>query len=366
MGKKLFFLLCFFSLTAGIAFATYNPNLFKSYLAPTQQQLKNFTRSLIAPLQKADQFTPPPLRGSLSVSGANLDKVAILKETNKERDQRQLPLLKEHHRLDQAAQKKLKDMFAKQYFEHVSPDSTTPAELVSQTSYQYLIIGENLALGNFESEAALVTAWMESPGHRANILNKNFSEIGLAVGKGIFEEHPAWLAVQIFSIPASACPDPSNEIQGQFDSQKEKQTRLKSSIKKQKASLEQRSAELKTLSEQINDLYEEGNNKIKQGNAKIDQGNAVYKETGSAKQAQPYWDEGHALQEEGQNIISTAKEKQSSYDKQLSNLTKTQEAVNQDINSYNDLGEQIKSLAKKLNQQIKDYNNCLQSLGLAS
>ena len=51
-----------------------------------------------------------------------------------------------------------------------------------------------------------MTAWMNSPGHRANILNPHFQEIGVAVGKGMYEGHETWIAVQSFGMPLSACP----------------------------------------------------------------------------------------------------------------------------------------------------------------
>ena len=98
-----------------------------------------------------------------------------------------LPALKENSKLDFSAEKKLQDMFMKQYFEHVSPSGIGVGDLANQISYEYIVIGENLALGNFKDDQALVDAWMASPAHRANILNKHYTEIGVAVGKGTFE-----------------------------------------------------------------------------------------------------------------------------------------------------------------------------------
>lgn len=53
---------------------------------------------------------------------------------------------------------------------------------------------------------------MNSPGHRANILNKKFSEIGVAVGQGMFEGNMVWLAVQEFGAPLSDCPFPEGSL----------------------------------------------------------------------------------------------------------------------------------------------------------
>src|SRR6185369_15716694 len=117
-----------------------------------------------------------------------------------------LPALKENALLDKAAKKKLDDMFAQQYFEHINPQGKGPSDLAKSVGYDYIAIGENLALGNFKNDAELVQAWMDSPGHRANILNKQYTEIGVAVGQGTYEGKKTWLAVQEFGRPTSSCP----------------------------------------------------------------------------------------------------------------------------------------------------------------
>ena len=50
---------------------------------------------------------------------------------------------------------------------------------------------------------------MNSPGHRANILNGKFTQIGVAVGRGTFEDHEVWIGVQVFARPLSDCPQPN-------------------------------------------------------------------------------------------------------------------------------------------------------------
>ncbi|MDP2650630.1 MAG: CAP domain-containing protein, partial [bacterium] len=72
--------------------------------------------------------------------------------------------------------------------------------------YDYISVGENLALGPFASDAAVVEAWMGSPGHRANILNSRFTEIGVGAVRCVFEGRSTWLAVQHFGKPISDCP----------------------------------------------------------------------------------------------------------------------------------------------------------------
>jgi len=102
----------------------------------------------------------------------------VIDNTNKQRALNgDLPVLKENFKLNFSAEKKLQDMFVKQYFEHNSPEGIGVGDLGLQAGYEYIIIGENLALGNFKDDASLVDAWMASPGHRANILNKKYTEI---------------------------------------------------------------------------------------------------------------------------------------------------------------------------------------------
>jgi len=154
--------------------------------------------------------TPGALRvvdALVNKNAATLSKDNIIKETNLNRKENgDLPELKENSKLDLSAENKLQDLFAKQYFEHVSPSGVSITDLAKQVGYEYILIGENLAMGNFKDDQALLDAWMASPGHRANILNKNYTEIGVAVGKGKFEGKNVWMAVQHFGTPRSECP----------------------------------------------------------------------------------------------------------------------------------------------------------------
>lgn len=115
---------------------------------------------------------PPPLL--LEVEGeidteVSLSNSGILAETNSERARLGLSPLRISSNLNAAATLKVIDMFARQYFEHTSPTGVTISDLSESVGYDYILVGENLALGNFSSDAALVAAWMGSPGHRANI-----------------------------------------------------------------------------------------------------------------------------------------------------------------------------------------------------
>ncbi len=153
---------------------------------------------------------------------AYLTQQGVFNWTNYHRKQGGLSALSSNNKLDAAAKAKLMDMFAGQYFEHVSPAGYGPAHWVEAAGYAYIIIGENLALGDFEDDEALLAGWMGSPGHRANIMNAKYKEIGIAVGKSEYKGGLIWMAVQEFGAPLSACPAPDEGLKekiAQYESQ---------------------------------------------------------------------------------------------------------------------------------------------------
>ncbi len=184
--------------------------------AAVQEIRKGFSAPppLRSPVRGTTQAQSPGQPTTPIKSGvpAALTRTGIIQWTNTERkDNGSLPALKENAVLDEIAELRLKDMFAKQYFAHVSPASSSAITVAGQIGYDYLALGENLALGNFVNDKDMVIAWMNSPGHRENILNQRYTEIGVAVQQGIFEGEKSWLGVQVFGRPASDCPlaDPS-------------------------------------------------------------------------------------------------------------------------------------------------------------
>jgi len=98
-----------------------------------------------------------------------------------------------------------------------------------------VIVGENLALGDFGSDQGVVIAWMNSPGHRANILNAHYKEIGVAVGKGMYDGNETWLAVQSFGTPLSACPAIDYALKSQIDENNIKIAALRGQLDAKKA-----------------------------------------------------------------------------------------------------------------------------------
>ena len=108
---------------------------------------------------------------------------AVIAQMNRERAARGLKPLRLNTRLALAAQDRVGDLFSKHYFNHVSPDSVQPFVWVARRGYDYSAIGENLAAG-YGNAGAVVDGWMRSPGHRANILARDFDEVGVAIADG--------------------------------------------------------------------------------------------------------------------------------------------------------------------------------------
>lgn len=146
----------------------------------------------------------------------------IINWTNTYREQNNLSALGRNSKLDAAAIMKVRDMFERQYFEHVSPSGKNSADLVTGAGYEYLWVGENLALGIFSNEKDLVDAWIASPGHRANILNSHFEEIGVGAEEGTYEGKHVWIAVQEFGKPASSCPAPEASLKAEIEQNRTK------------------------------------------------------------------------------------------------------------------------------------------------
>lgn len=110
-----------------------------------------------------------------------------------------------------AAQAKADDMAAKGYFAHTSPDGSTSWSWFQKAGYAFSFAGENLAV-NFSDSDDVEKAWMDSPTHRANILNGKFTEIGIATAEGEYKGRKTTFVVQMFGTPrGGAAFAPVNE-----------------------------------------------------------------------------------------------------------------------------------------------------------
>jgi uncharacterized protein YkwD len=116
--------------------------------------------------------------------GTGLDPARIVDLHNDARRRAGLAPLRTDGQLTAAARAKLFDMLKRDYFAHRSPDGRQPWAFMRAAGYRYLAAAENLAKG-YDSETELQHDWMRSSGHRANILNPRFTEVGVADAQGI-------------------------------------------------------------------------------------------------------------------------------------------------------------------------------------
>lgn len=194
-----------------------------------------------------------------------------------------------------AAQLKANDMAEKSYFAHISPEGVTPWYWFGEAGYSYIYAGENLAV-NFNRSEDVQRAWMDSPLHRANILNNRYKEIGIATAEGIYKGSKTTFVVQMFGTQAStslqtvsagqeatvvSLPAPTNnlvalnnnespEVEGDSDIKIEAQSTSKSSEPKKLAKAEPLESKAETqpvavppsentFTETTNPLYENQN-----------------------------------------------------------------------------------------------------------
>lgn len=110
------------------------------------------------------------------------DEWEVFNLINQQRSQNGLSLLKIDYEVQRVARIKAQDMVNNNYFSHTSPTYGSPFNMLNNFKVSYRTAGENIA-GN-SSNSAAVTAWMNSSGHKANILNSSFNYTGIGVING--------------------------------------------------------------------------------------------------------------------------------------------------------------------------------------
>lgn len=106
----------------------------------------------------------------------------VLDLVNAERAKRGISALTLDSSLSSVATKKSQDMIDKNYFDHTSPTYGSPFDMMKQFGISYRTAGENIAKGQ-KTPQEVVAAWMNSEGHRKNILNPNFTNLGVGIAK---------------------------------------------------------------------------------------------------------------------------------------------------------------------------------------
>ena len=108
---------------------------------------------------------------------------AILNLVNRERQKAGVPALTLSEKLTSIANTKAQDMADKNYFSHDSPTYGSPFDMLKHFGVSYSAAGENIAAGQKTAEEVM-NSWMNSSGHKANILNKNYTQLGVGFYRG--------------------------------------------------------------------------------------------------------------------------------------------------------------------------------------
>ena len=291
MRKFLVIMIIFAALIAGVQFYAWDD--INQALDRVSDELPQIRERVAIELEDAatelqnvvQEIKTPPLRQSDTHSCSSLTVVGTIQWTNSQRALQGLAALTENAQLRAAAETKVSDMFAEQYFEHVNPEGRDVSDLVDQAGYVYVLVGENLALGNFEGDKGLVQAWMDSPGHRANILNNGYTEIGVAVREGTFDGRKTWLAVQTFGKQRAACPKIDASLKASIEANKAAIQELEADMQAKKQELDEANPkqgsayrakieEYNALVEEYNDLVEKTQQLVATYNVQVQKYNA--------------------------------------------------------------------------------------------
>ena len=114
---------------------------------------------------------------------AHAHATSVLNLVNQERAKEGLKPLTLSTKLTSIADLKAKDMAVKNYFSHTSPTYGSPFQMLQQYGVSYRSAGENIAAGQTTPQEVM-NSWMNSSGHRANIMNPNYTELGVGYYKG--------------------------------------------------------------------------------------------------------------------------------------------------------------------------------------
>lgn len=145
---------------------------------------------------------------SIIVDPSTFSTIEITRLVNAERAARGLPNLTENTALNVSALAKCSHMVTNNYWEHTAPDGTEPWSFIYAAGYQYSYAGENLGYG-FKDEASLVSGWVKSPTHMANLVGPNYSEVGHGICQapigynGDTTQNRHAIIVQHFGAPAN-------------------------------------------------------------------------------------------------------------------------------------------------------------------
>jgi uncharacterized YkwD family protein len=146
---------------------------------PTSSNTNNTENTTSQSKTNTTTTTPNTTKPDSNIAALEKEVVNLV---NAERAKAGLPALKNNTELSNVARLKSQDMIDKKYFSHTSPTYGSPFNMMKKFGIKYSTAGENIASG-YSTAKAVVDGWMNSPGHRANILSKSFTEIGVGLAK---------------------------------------------------------------------------------------------------------------------------------------------------------------------------------------
>ena len=203
---------------------------------------------------QSSHHVPPSINHASPQDSLSAD--SIIRLTNSVRLEQGLPPLNPNHLLNMIAEARIRDMFEKQYFNHISPSGEGPGDAAQRIGYRYKRLAENIASGPFIANQKILDGWMQSPGHRKNILSVETDEIGVAWARGTINGSEMVLAVQIFGKQSpsvaevssqTSCIPPSPDAPGQIDRQRSELAPLTKTLTQLKEELDRDNQEFEIL-----------------------------------------------------------------------------------------------------------------------
>ena len=146
-------------------------------------------------------------------SAASISEAELGDFLNQERRSHNLNTLNYNYKLHTAANAKADDMFSDNYFDHYAPDGTSPWYFINKAGYDYKSAGENLAI-DFSTSKAVHDAWMASPLHRENILDKTYLDYAIVVKNGTIDGEYTTVIVEMFGKPSASALVKTNQVIG--------------------------------------------------------------------------------------------------------------------------------------------------------
>lgn len=160
------------------------PTTASAAASPAAKRSASAAASRIPKKSVAPAPTAPRTPRATATPPASVSTTAqIVALVNKQRAAAGCGALTEDAQLTDAAQRHSDDMAARNFFEHTNPDGVGPGQRVTDAGYRWSAYGENIARGQ-QTPQSVMESWMNSPGHRANILNCSFKNIGVGIHKG--------------------------------------------------------------------------------------------------------------------------------------------------------------------------------------